>query len=122
MMVLVDTSVWIEHFRSRSAALDTLLLDQKVLHHPLVVGEIACVRLDDRKDVLELLRSLEPAAVAEDHEVMDMIKRQELCGREAGWIDMHLLASAILSRCALWTRDEKLTAVAGMLGIPTRGD
>jgi predicted nucleic acid-binding protein len=119
MMVLVDTPVWVDHLQSRNAGLDELLERQRVLCHPLVVGEIACGRLDDRRDVLELLRGLQRAGIAENHEVMDMIERQSLFGQGLGWIDMHLLASAILSRSALWTRDKNLHSAAEGLGIPT---
>lgn len=116
MMVLVDTAVWIDHLRNRNARLDELLLAQRVLTHPFVIGEIACGRLDDRS-VIGYMQGLEKVRVAEDGEVLQFIERRRLAGRGAGWVDVHLLASAVLTRCTIWTTDRALNVLADALGI-----
>lgn len=118
MMVLVDTAVWIDHLRGRNSRLDELLLAQRVLAHPFVIGEVASGHLDDRS-VIGYMQGLEKARVAEDGEVLQFIQRRRLAGRGIGWIDMHLLASAVLTRCVLWTPDRALNALARELGVNT---
>ena len=116
-MILVDTSVWVDHLRSGDAQLADLLEHGKVVMHPFVVGEIACGSLSHRASILELLRELPAAAVAENEEALGFIERHALHGKGIGYVDVHLLAAVALTRGArLWTRDKRLQAVADELG------
>lgn len=115
-MILVDTSVWVDHFRQGDAKLIELLNANSVVMHPFVIGEIACGSLADRETTLDLLQSLPPAAVAETEEILAFIESQNLFGKGIGYVDVHLLASAALARIKLWTRDKRLLVVAGELG------
>lgn len=111
-MVLVDTSIWTEHFRSNDPTLAALLSEGEVLTHPFVIGELSCGNLKNREVILGYLAEL-PAAVAATHEeTFGLMQRCRLWGRGIGWVDAHLLASALLSGCALWTRDAKLAQAA----------
>ena len=117
-MILVDTSVWIEHLSSGDPLLARTLEDGQVLMHPFVVGELACGDLRQREEVLRLLGDLPSAPTATDPEVLDMIERRALMGRGIGYIDMHLLASTVLAADArLWTRDRRLARVAAELEL-----
>ncbi|MBN2493852.1 MAG: type II toxin-antitoxin system VapC family toxin [Deltaproteobacteria bacterium] len=111
-MILVDSSVWIDHLRKGDRRLASLLEDEQVLVHPYVIGELACGKLRRRYEILGLLRALPQADLAGDAEVHHLLETRRLWGRGLGWVDMHLLASALLSRCTLWTRDRRLAAVA----------
>lgn len=116
-MILVDTSVWVDHLRSGDAQLAALLERGAVLMHPFVVGEIACGSLNDRASILELLGDLPAAVVAEGEEVLGFIERHGLHGKGIGYVDVHLLASALLTKKArLWTRDKRLQMAAVELG------
>ncbi|MFW6731445.1 MAG: type II toxin-antitoxin system VapC family toxin [Synechococcus sp.] len=116
-MILVDTSVWVEHLRRGLPRLATLLQEGEVLIHPWVIGELACGTLSNRREVLELLQGLPVATVASDAEVLLLIERDKLMGRGIGYVDAHLLASARLSHCRLWTQDRRLAAVAQEQGL-----
>lgn len=112
-MILVDTSVWVEHLRRGAPALATALEQGTVLTHPFVLGELACGNLKNRAEVLRLLGELPAAPMATDAEALDFIERRALMGRGIGYIDVHLLASVTLTGSArLWTRDKRLAAVA----------
>jgi predicted nucleic acid-binding protein len=110
-VILVDTSVWVEHLRRGLPRLATLLQEGKVLIHSWVIGELACGNLRNRADVLELLQGLPAAVVASDQEVLLMIEQHQLMGRGIGYIDAHILASAKLSHCQLWTQDRRLAVL-----------
>ena len=116
-MILVDTTVWVEHLRRGLPSLATLLQEGEVLIHPWVIGELACGNLRNRQQVLELLQGLPMATVASDAEALLLIEREQLMGRGIGYIDAHLLASARLSHCRLWTQDRRLAAVAQEQGL-----
>jgi predicted nucleic acid-binding protein len=116
-VILVDTSVWVEHLRHGLPRLATLLQEGEVMIHPWVIGELACGNLRNRQQVLELLLGLPMATVASDTEVLLLIERELLMGRGIGYIDAHLLASARLSHCRLWTQDRRLAAVALEQGV-----
>ena len=117
-MILVDTSVWVEHLRSASAILSALLEDGGVLGHPFVLGELALGNLRRRDDILRMLRRLPQATSASQLEVLQFIDREALYGRGIGYVDAHLLAAARLTAGSkLWTRDRRLQAVAGQLGL-----
>ena len=115
--MLVDTSVWIDHFRHGDAALTAALEAGRVGMHPFVLGELACGNLRSRIEVLSLLRALPPMPVSTDKEVLFFIDQHELMGRGIGFVDVHLLASARLEGALLWTRDKRLHAVATELGL-----
>jgi predicted nucleic acid-binding protein len=116
-MVLVDTSVWVAHFRERNAGLALLLNSGRVFCHPLIVGELACGNLKQRSEILSLLRALPSVVVAEHNEVIDLIENQRLMGKGLGFIDMHLIASALMSRVNLLTFDRKMNQFATLLGL-----
>lgn len=106
--VLVDTSVWIEHFRCSDARLVTLLERGSVLTHPAVLGELAMGHLPKRAETLRALSRLPIARVASDAETMFFVEKHKLYGRGLGWTDAQLLASARLSSAALFTYDKAL--------------
>jgi predicted nucleic acid-binding protein len=120
-MILVDTSVWVDHLRRRDAALAVALEAARVLVHPFVVGEIACGQWPGRSETLSLLAELPPAIVAAHTETLVFIEQHDLAGRGIGYVDMHLLASTALTQGArLWTRDKRLAAVAAELRLAHR--
>jgi predicted nucleic acid-binding protein len=116
-MVLVDTSVWVEHFRKTQPLLVEYLTEGLVLTHPFVSGELACGTLKNRAALLSDLNALPSATLALHTEVRRVIDDRKLWGRGLGWIDAHLLASALLSHCRLWTFDKKLGQAAIELGL-----
>ena len=117
-MILVDTSVWIDHLRSGEPLLVAVLEVARVMMHPFVLGELACGNLANRSEVLELLGGLPAAPTATDPEALEFIERRALMGRGIGYIDVHLLASIVLSGDGrLWTRDRRLAAVARELDL-----
>jgi len=107
-VVLVDTSLWIDHFRRGVPALVELLHAGHVTCHPAIIGELACGTLRERTPTLDLLRRLPRAVVATDDEAMHFLDRHRLFGRGLGWTDVHLLAAAALSHLQLWTADQRL--------------
>jgi predicted nucleic acid-binding protein len=116
-MTLVDTSVWIDHLRSRNVSLMALLESDQVLIHPFVIGEVACGNLKNRRQVLRLLQSLPEATSAGDAEVLALVENRRLYGLGVGWVDVHLLASALLTPCTIWTLDLRLRAAAKDAGL-----
>ena len=117
-MILVDTSVWIDHFRQRDDRLSGLLERVSVLTHPFVIGELALGSLAMRDFVLDAMRGLPMAPQASAREVEILIERESLFGLGIGYVDVHLLAAARLQPgTALWTRDRRLHEAAGRLGL-----
>lgn len=116
-MVLVDTSVWVDHFRNRSAHLVSLLEQDEVVCHPFVIGELACGNLSNRAEILGLLQSLPRAAVARHEEIMHFIDSHRLMGTGLELVDAHLLASARISHVSIWTGDRKLKKAAEKLEV-----
>src|SRR6202030_2414143 len=117
-MILVDSSVWVDHLRSGNATLARMLDNGRVLAHPFVTGELALGNLRQRELILAALQDLPQAVVAGETEVLGFIDRQGLYGRGIGYVDAHLLASARLtSGGSLWTRDKRLQTVADRLGV-----
>jgi predicted nucleic acid-binding protein len=116
-MVLVDTSVWVEHLRSGNIGLESLLNNGGVVCHSFIVGEIACGNLSNRTEILSLLQALPLVNHAEHQEVMHFIENYSLMGKGLGYIDMHLLASAVLTKIPIWTLDKKLKEVASKLAL-----
>ncbi len=119
-MILVDTSVWIDYFRSGARRLRKLLEDEQVLTHPFVIGELACGSIRNRAEILGLLERLPQAQAAEHREVLALVAGRRLYGCGIGWVDAHLLSAALLSRATLWTLDRPLARVAGSLSIAHR--
>lgn len=116
-MVLVDTSVWVLHLQKGNIGLERLLNEGDVVCHPFIVGELACGNLKNRAEILSLLQTLSVATLVEHEEVMHFIENYQLMGRGLGYIDIHLLASALLTEVPIWTLDKKLDEVATELGI-----
>jgi predicted nucleic acid-binding protein len=117
MKVLVDTSVWVDHFRSRNRSLAALLEDNDVLCHPFVIGELACGILQHRTEILESLNALPSAPTVQHVEALHFVESHNLMGKGVGYIDINLLASAYLGKSKLWTRDKRLRQLASKLGI-----
>jgi predicted nucleic acid-binding protein len=119
-VILVDTSIWIDHLRTPSKLLGQLLDLEQVLIHPFVVGELACGNLANRTEIISLLHALPFAPKAADDEILFFVERQKLMGRGLGLVDVHLLASATIGGASLWTADHKLQLAARNLGIDFR--
>lgn len=115
--VLVDTSLWVNHLRLRRGDLSEALDAGNVVCHPFVIGELACGHLRPRGEILSLLAALEQVPCAEPEEVLGLVERRRLYGSGLGWIDVNLLASALLARVSLWTLDRRLADCARRLGI-----
>jgi predicted nucleic acid-binding protein len=111
-MVLVDTSVWVEHLRSGTIGLEALLNDGQVVCHPFIIGELACGTLKNRTIILSLLQDLPMASIADDEEVIQFIGDHKLMGKGLGYIDIHLLMSSMLTGIPLWTIDKRLHEVS----------
>ena len=118
-MMLVDTSVWIDHFRQHNSILARFLEEQQILMHPFVIGELALGSLQKRTQILGELAYMPLAAKASDDEVFVLVERHHLAGSGIGYIDAHLLASASISGISVWTRDKRLHQVAAKLGLAT---
>lgn len=119
-MILADTSVWLNHFRRRNAQFRQLLLARQILLHPFVTGEIACGNLPKRAETLHSLSLLPQVVLAKDDEVLSLVEQRRLRGRGLGWVDAHLLASALLSGCRLWSHDRRLHEAARSLAVEYR--
>lgn len=118
MAVLVDTSVWINHFRNTEPSLVNLLQANKVLGHPFVRGELALGNLPQRQNILSLLDNLPQAPVAFTDEINPFIETHALFGLGIGFVDVHLLAATQLAvNAKLWTCDKRLLAVAMRLNL-----
>lgn len=111
-MILVDTSIWIDHLRSGSPTLAALLQTDAVCTHDFVIGELACGNLRKRAEVLSLLQSLPRLSAATEDETLFFIEQQQLMGRGIGYIDAHLLAAAVIRNVPIWTKDKHLKAIA----------
>ncbi len=116
--VLVDTSVWVDHFRHHNRALAELLALDRVFTHPLIVGEIACGTPPRRSQTLSDLGNLQQAPQASVREVMQFIDREALFGLGCGLVDLLLLASALMAPgTRLWTLDQRLAALAARFDV-----
>jgi len=117
-MILVDTSIWIDHLRQTDQHLSFLLNNGHVLTHPAVIGELACGNIKNRKRFLNLISRLPHAKQATDDEVLFFIENNQLMGKGMGYIDAHLLASTALTQSArLFSKDKRLTKSAKALGL-----
>jgi predicted nucleic acid-binding protein len=116
-LILADTSIWIQHFRTGDL-MNRNLLRGEISIHPFIIGELACGNLPARRIALAELQFLRRSPMASNSEVLGLIERNQLMGRGIGFIDAHLLASALMATGThLWTRDRRLFTVAGDLGI-----
>ncbi len=116
-MILVDTSVWVDHLRRGDKELAKLLRADQVACHPFVIGELACGSIRNGAELLTLLSALSLLPKVEDREALEFIDRHRLMGRGLGLIDIHLLASCTLAGIGLWTRDKKLAQAAYRVGV-----
>lgn len=112
-MILIDSSVWIDHFRSTSSNLVLMLSQGSILQHPFVTAEIALGSVKDPKTVTSLLNLLPQANHVEDAAILEFISDYGIASSGLGLVDTHLLATAVIgNRCKLWTRDKRLAAKA----------
>ena len=116
-MVLVDTSVWVSHLREGNDRLAALSDEGMVCCHPFVIGELACGNLKNRLEILSLLQALPITEVADHEEILAFIDNNRLMGKGLGYVDIHLLGSAVLSGVSLWTADRPLAQAASALGV-----
>ncbi|WP_343061006.1 type II toxin-antitoxin system VapC family toxin [Rhizobium soli] len=117
-MILVDTSIWIDHFRYGDAELQKIINDDMLLCHPFVVGELALGSLRERDAVLAFLGAQREAMIATHAEVMTIINSHSIFSMGIGYTDAHLLTSTLLDkRSSLWTRDKRLAATAQKVGV-----
>ncbi len=113
-MILVDTSIWIDHLHRSEPELVRLLERNEVSVHPMVIGELALGSLANRTQVLTLLERLPHTRTATADEVLSLIELASLASRGLSLVDVHLLAAVLLTpECLLWTRDRRLLAAAG---------
>ena len=112
-MILVDSSVWIDHLRTANQTIVTLTRRGELATHSLVIGELAMGSIRDQANLLFRMQKLPSLRTAEDEEVLTFVERRKLYGREIGYIDAHLLFSVVLTKGAsLWTRDKRLREIA----------
>ncbi len=116
-MIVVDASIWIDHFRRADPRLSAAMTREQTLMHPFVIGEIALGSIGQRQSVILMLRGQHKAPIATHDEVLDLIERERLHGLGIGYVDAHLLASARLANATLWTRDKRLDMAADRLGL-----
>ena len=117
-MILVDTSVWVDHLRRDNSELRKLLEKGRVLSHPFIIGELAMGNLEQRDTILSAMQDLPQVTVALYHEVLEYIANRELFGLGIGYVDAHLLAAAQISpEALLWTKDKRLSKIAAKLTL-----
>jgi predicted nucleic acid-binding protein len=119
-MILVDTSIWVDHLRKDNRHLEKLLLDAEVVCHPFVIGELACAHIKNRSEILSLLQSLPVVPSIDPNEYLYFINQNSLYGSGIGFVDIHLLASARLLNLPIWTADKRLRDVAVVLKLSYR--
>jgi predicted nucleic acid-binding protein len=116
-VILVDTSVWVDHFRRRNERFESLLRGEQVLGHMFILGELACGNLRNRREILGLLAALPQAPLAGNGEALEFLERAKLQGKGVGWIDIHLLTSARIANAPLWTLDRRLARAAESISL-----
>lgn len=115
--MLVDTSVWVQHFRYGESCLARLLTEGQPFCHPFIIGELACGYLKQRAEILHRLTHLSQLPEAAHYEVLRLVEAHSLMGSGIGWVDAHLLASSLIAATPIWTLDKKLRACARRLGV-----
>jgi predicted nucleic acid-binding protein len=116
-MILADTSLWIDHLRNGNAHLKQLLIEGHVACHPFIIGELACGNLKRRGEIILLLHALPTVNTISNDEALYFIEEKRLIGLGIGIVDVHLLASAIITNTPLWTTDRRLREVARRLDV-----
>ena len=116
-MILVDTSIWIDHLTKSDDDLIALLKLGKVCIHPFIIGELSCGNISNRSEILSLLKALPRVEPALENEVFTLIENKKLFGIGLGYIDVHLLTSALIHNVKLWTRDKNLNKSAIKLTV-----
>lgn len=116
-MVLVDTSVWISHLRHSNSRLQKLLNEGRVVSHPFIIGELACGNLSNRTEIISLMQSLPMLEAVEDEELLIFIEHNKMMGQGLGFVDIHLMAAAVMADIPLWTQDKKLKLACSQLGL-----
>ena len=117
-MVLVDTSVWVDYLRTGDDTLARLLTQGEVCMHPMIIGELACGHLQNREQLIGLWQNLPSVVEANHDEALFLLNTHQLMGKGIGWVDLHLLATTLLStNVTLWTRDKRLAQIAKTLGV-----
>jgi predicted nucleic acid-binding protein len=116
-MILVDTSVWVDHLRNGNARLIELLNEEQVLIHPFIIGELSLGSIKNKSEIMNLLSELPQVPVAEHDEVMAAVTAHQLSGKGVGWVDAHLVASALLAHAKLLTFDKALSQVSKTIGL-----
>lgn len=116
-LVLVDTSIWIDHFNRTDSLLQLLLNDGEVVINPFILGELSCGNIKNRKVILGLLKELPIIKNVSDEEFYFFVEKHQLHGLGLGFVDIHLLASSLLARCSIYTRDKTLFSVADSFKI-----
>ena len=119
-MILVDTSIWVDHLKKGNRHFEKLLFDAQVVCHPFVIGELACGNIKNRSEILALLQALPVVPTIDHDEYLYFIDQNSLYGSGIGFVDIHLLASARLLNIPIWTGDKKLRGVAVSLKISYR--
>ena len=117
-MVLVDTNIWINHFRKTEPGLVALLNSGSVVCHPFIIGELAAGNLKNRAEILSLFQAMPSAPMIEPEEYLEFVEVRNLMGKGLSFVDIHLLASAVLSGVPFWTGDKRLSKAANELGVP----
>lgn len=117
-MILVDTSVWIDSFQKGFAAVEKITNEPVICIHRFIVGEFAVDNLGNRHKVIDILNNLYHVKIIDDKDVLNLVKEKKLYGKGIGYIDCHLLASAVsMPNTLLWTHDRRLHSVAVKLGV-----
>jgi predicted nucleic acid-binding protein len=116
-MVLANTSVWVSHLRHGNSKLQELLEARKVVSHPFIVGELACGNISNRVEIISLMQSLPMLDVVENEELLLFIEHKKMMGTGLGFVDVHLMAAAVLAAIPLWTQDKKLKQACSQLNI-----
>jgi predicted nucleic acid-binding protein len=116
-MILADTNVWIKHFRESDSELSEHLNIGFVACHPFIIGELACGNLGNRAEILMLLQALPSTPIVEPTELLNFIENKMLMGCGLGYVDIQILASAIIGNVELWTLDRRLNEAATELGV-----
>jgi predicted nucleic acid-binding protein len=116
-MVIVDTSIWVWHLRQGHSRLQELLQLSEVVCHPFIIGELACGNIKNRDEIISLIQSLPMLDVIGHEEFLHFIENRQLMGKGLGFVDIHLIASAILANIPLWTMDKKLKQVSTLLNV-----
>ncbi len=116
-MVLVDTSVWVSHLRHGNPKLQEMLQEGKVVSHTFIIGELACGNIRNRTEIISLMQSLPMLDSIEHEELLLFIEHNKMMGTGLGFVDVHLMAAAMLAGIPLWTQDKKLKQACSTLGI-----